>query len=101
MVVKPVAATQRALVEREHRRSLIAYDPNIRLNVEPELYRWRDALQWMLPRTHLLKVSEEDLGQLCPGHNAAALAAQWLASRAAAITCSRRGADMPRRHELD
>jgi hypothetical protein len=29
MVVEPVPATQRALVERENRRSLITYDPNI------------------------------------------------------------------------
>ena len=78
MVVEPVAATQRALVEREHRRSLIAYDPNIRLNVEPDIERWRDTLQWMLPRTHLLKVSEEDLGLLYPGTAPADLAREWL-----------------------
>ncbi len=177
MVVEPVAATQRALVEREHRRSLIAYDPNIRLNVEPDIERWRDTLQWMLPRTHLLKVSEEDLGLLYPDRAPADLAREWLgrgvscvvvthggegasawrtgeqlrigpvavtvvdtvgagdtfqaalltglaergvwtrealhdmaaapmrqvlefAARSAAITCSRRGADMPRRSEL-
>ncbi len=178
MVVEPVAATQRALVEREHGRSLIAYDPNIRLNVEPDIERWRDTLQWMLPRTHLLKVSEEDLGLLYPGRALQDLAARldrpgrglgggdarrakapapgaprrhckWspvrvavadtvgagdtfqaalltalaerdvltpqrlrelpvmamrevleFASRAAAITCSRRGADLPRRGEL-
>ena len=79
MVVEPVAATQRALVEREHRRCLIAYDPNIRLNVEPDIVRWRDTLQWMLPRTHLLKVSEEDLGLLYPGRAPAELAHEWLA----------------------
>ena len=139
--------------------------------------RWRDTLQWMLPRTHLLKVSEEDLGLLYPGKAPAELAREWLgrglscvvvthggdgasawragewlridpvavtvadtvgagdtfqaallaglaergvwtreslrdmaappmqevlqfAARAAAITCSRRGADMPRRDEL-
>jgi fructokinase len=178
MVVDPVAATQRALVEREHGRSLIAYDPNIRLNVEPDINRWRDTLQWMLSRTHLLKVSEEDLGLLYPGREPAELAQAWLdagiscvvvthgaqgasawraaeyqrvapvavtvvdtvgagdtfqaalltglaergvwtrpalrdmaaaalqqvlgfAAQAAAITCSRRGADMPRRGELD
>jgi fructokinase len=78
MVVEPVAATQRALVEREHPRSLIAYDPNIRLNVEPELDRWRETLRWMLPRSHLLKVSEEDLGLLYPGQAAAELARDWL-----------------------
>jgi fructokinase len=177
MVVEPVATTQRALVEREHARSLIAYDPNIRLNVEPEIERWRETLQWMLPRSHLLKVSEEDLGLLYPGKAPAELAREWLgqgvscvivthggdgasawragerlrvdpmavtvvdtvgagdtfqaallaglaergvwtrealrdmaaapmqevlqfATRAAAITCSRRGADMPRRDEL-
>ena len=33
MVVEPVAATQRALVKREHGRSLIAYDPNIHCSV--------------------------------------------------------------------
>jgi fructokinase len=177
MVVHPVGATQRALVEREHPRSVISYDPNIRANVEPDLQVWRDTLDWMLPRTHLLKVSDEDLALLYPGRSAddfahAALAAgtpwvvvtrgsegaigytardrvamppvavtvvdtvgagdtfqaallTWLAeqgrltpaaiasltaadqqaalafaTRAAAITCSRRGADLPRRAEL-
>lgn len=180
-VVEPVASTQRALVERERARgaagALIAYDPNIRLNVEPELARWRGQLDWMLPRTDLLKVSDEDLGLLLPGTDIDDFAARataagvklvvvtrgaqgatgwnahgrveidpvrvqvvdtvgagdtfqaalitWLAehdvlhagalgtlttgqladalsfaARAAAITCSRRGADMPRRSEL-
>ena len=176
-VVEPIASTLRALVEREHARSLIAYDPNVRLNVEPTLARWRDMLEWMLPRTHLLKISEEDLQLLLPGTRCDAFAANaldrgvklvvvtrggdgslawtrhahasvpslpvevvdtvgagdtfqaalltWLAeqgnlttralealtaaqlesvlgfaARAAAITCSRRGADMPRRGEL-
>jgi fructokinase len=176
-VVEPIASTLRALVEREHARTLIAYDPNIRLNVQPELGRWRDMLAWMLPRTHLLKISDEDLQLLLPGTRADDFAADalhrgvklvvvtrgaegatawtqrvtatvptvqvevvdtvgagdtfqaalltWLAERgrlsasalealtgselesmlgfaagAAAITCSRRGADMPRRSEL-
>ena len=189
-VVEPIASTLRALIERERARgeggsapgarALIAYDPNIRLNVEPDLQHWRDQLAWMLPRTDLLKVSDEDLGLLQPGLTAedfdgfaAAALAQgvkavvitrgalgalgwtaqgrastppvpvsvvdtvgagdtfqaalltWLAehgaltapalgalspielhqalgfaARAAAITCSRRGADMPRRAEL-
>ena len=79
MVVEPVASTQRALVEREHGRSVIAYDPNIRLNVEPDLQRWRETLAWMVPRTHLLKVSDEDLGLLFPGVAADELARGWLA----------------------
>jgi fructokinase len=176
-VVEPIASTLRALVEREHARTLIAYDPNIRLNVQPELGRWRGMLAWMLPRTHLLKISDEDLQLLLPGTRPDDFAADalhrgvklvvvtrgaegatawtprvnatvptvqvdvvdtvgagdtfqaalltWLAERgrlsasalealtgselesvlgfaasAAAITCSRRGADMPRRAEL-
>ena len=91
MVVPPVADTQRALVEREHRRSLIAYDPNIRLNVEPDIERWRDALNWMLPRTHVLKISDEDLASLYPGVDAAVLAAQWLAQGVTLVVLTRGG----------
>jgi fructokinase len=91
MVVEPVAGTQRALIEREHARSLIAYDPNIRLNVEPDIDRWRSTLQWMLPRTHLLKVSDEDLGLLYPGAAPAELAAQWLAAGVRLVVVTRGG----------
>ena len=80
MVVQPVGATQRALVEQEHRRSVISYDPNIRTNVEPDLAPWRDTLQWMLPRTHLLKLSDEDLALLYPGRSIEAFAADALAA---------------------
>ncbi|MFN6993483.1 MAG: carbohydrate kinase family protein [Aquincola tertiaricarbonis] len=90
-VVEPVAATQRALIEREHRRSLISYDPNIRLNVEPDLGRWHALLDWMLPRTHLLKVSDEDLGLLFPGKSPDVLAAQWLARGVAMVVVTRGG----------
>ena len=70
-VVEPVAATLRALVEREHRGTVVSYDPNVRLNVEPDLARWREALEWMLARAHVLKISAEDLALLCPGLSAA------------------------------
>ena len=92
MVVEPVAATQRALVERESASGasgVIAYDPNIRLNVEPDLARWRQTLEWMLPRTHLLKVSDEDLGLLYPSANIAQLAATWLAAGIALVVVTR------------
>ena len=66
-VVEPIASTLRTLVDREHTRTTISFDPNIRLNVEPDLARWREMLTWMLPRTHLLKISLEDLQLLQPG----------------------------------
>ncbi len=93
-VVEPIASTLRALVEREKGRSLIAYDPNIRLNVEPDIDRWRAQMQWMLPRTHVLKVSDEDLSLLLPGADIEGLAASWLAAgvRLVAVTRGARGA---------
>ena len=78
-VVEPTASTLRALVEREHIRTPISYDPNVRLNVEPEVSRWRDMLRWMLPRTHLLKISLEDLALLQPGTGVEPFAAEALA----------------------
>ena len=92
MVMEPVAATQRALIEREcghGASSVIAYDPNIRLNVEPDLARWRQALEWMLPRTHLLKVSDEDLGLLYPGADIGQLATAWLAAGVSLVVVTR------------
>ena len=38
MVVEPVGSALRALAARERSRRLIAYDPNVRLNVEPDLH---------------------------------------------------------------
>ena len=178
MVVQPVGATQRRLVAREHGRSVLAYDVNVRTNVEPDLDIWRDSVDWMAAHCTILKFSDEDFDRLYPGADPDALAARWLrqgvslvvmtrgaqgasawiprggrldappvptalvdtvgagdtfqaalltalaergrlsreglamldhaalapllhfAARAAAITCARRGADLPRRHEL-
>jgi fructokinase len=91
MVVGQTAATQRALAEREHRHRVIAYDPNVRLNVEPALAVWRDNLDWMAARTHLLKVSDEDLGLLYPGVPHDELAARWRAAGVAAVVVTRGG----------
>ncbi len=92
MVVEPVAATHRALIDREHARAFISYDPNVRLNVEPSLSRWRETLDWMAARAHLLKISDEDLGLLYPGQPAATLAARWLAAGVRLVVLTR-GAD--------
>ena len=66
MAVEPVASTQRALVERQQGRSLIAFDPNVRLTIQPDRKVWIDAVAWMLPRTDLLKISDEDIALLYP-----------------------------------
>lgn len=91
MVVQPTGGTQRVLVERERHRSLIAYDPNVRLNVEPALDIWRDTLAWMAQRCHALKVSDEDLGLLYPGEPLATLAQRWLGQGVALVVVTRGG----------
>jgi len=88
-VVEPVASTLRALVDQRRAHTLIAYDPNIRLNVEPDIARWRAHLAWMLPRTDLLKVSDEDLALLAPGQSLDDFAAQALAAGAGWVVVTR------------
>ncbi len=94
MVVDPIAATLRALVERLHHSTLVAWDPNVRLTVEPNADCWRSQLAWMLPRTDLLKLSEEDLEVLAPSTAHDAFAEQAIASgvRLVVITHGSRGA---------
>lgn len=93
-VVEPIASTLRNLVDRVQGRALVSYDPNVRLGVVPDAMVWRRHLQWMLPRTQLLKVSHEDLQALQPGADADAdaLARQWL-SEGVSLVVLTRGAD--------
>ena len=79
MVVEPTAGTQRLLIEQTSTECVISYDPNIRLNVEPDRARWVSTADWMARRAHVFKVSSEDLEQLYPGKPARAVADGWLA----------------------
>ena len=90
-VVQPIAATLRSLVEQQRDRTIISFDPNIRLNVVPDVATWRDTLQWMLPRSHLLKISEEDLGLLLPGETPQGFAAHALAQGVRLVVVTRGG----------
>jgi len=94
LVVEPVASTLKLVVEREHARRLVAYDPNVRLNVEPSVLRWRAAVEWMAQRAHLLKLSAEDAALLHPDEPLAALARRWLAQGVSlvVVTCGGDGA---------
>ncbi|MBW8900102.1 MAG: carbohydrate kinase [Massilia sp.] len=149
MVVEPVASSLRALVERQRGRSLIVYDPNVRLTIEPDVDKWRDTLRWMQRHSDVLlvvvtwgergvvAVTRSQLAVEVPavpvtvvdtvgaGDTFQAGLLAWLqragkltrqaveglvqdelvealrfAARAAAITCSRRGADLPYTSEL-
>ncbi|PXW98156.1 fructokinase [Sphaerotilus hippei] len=90
-VVEPIGSTVRALVEQRRSGSVISYDPNVRLNVEPDLAVWRDMVVWMSQRAHLLKLSDEDFERLYPGQSPDDLAAQWLQAGVAVVMMTRGG----------
>lgn len=91
-VVEPVASALETLVRRERGRCLIAYDPNVRLNVEPSLERWRERADTLAGLAHLVKISDEDLHLLYGETDEAALAGRWLAAGTKLVVITR-GAD--------
>ncbi|MES2818156.1 MAG: carbohydrate kinase [Pseudomonadota bacterium] len=101
LVVAPIGDTLLALVERESPRRLISLDPNVRLNVEPDLARWRARIEAFAGHAHLLKVSDEDLALLYPGQDPEAIVLGWLAQRCELVFLTRgsQGASLfSRRH---
>lgn len=66
-VVAPIADTLRHLIADRRATTLISADPNVRLNVEPDISCWRATWEWILGSAHLVKMSIEDLAALCPG----------------------------------
>jgi fructokinase len=88
-VVEPIATTLATLIERERSRHVISYDPNVRLNVESDITRWRSRVAWLVERAHLVKVSEEDLALLYPGGAIDDIAPQWRTAGAAVVVVTR------------
>lgn len=78
-VVEPVATALEALVRRERGLRLIAYDPNVRLNVEASVDRWRDKVETLAGLSHVVKISDEDAHLLYAGEGGDAIARRWLA----------------------
>lgn len=101
LVVPPIADTLHELVSRASHRCLISLDPNVRLNVEPSLPRWRERIEAFARHAHLIKVSDEDLALLYPGEAPERIAQGWLKDRCELVllTRGREGAQLfSRRH---
>ena len=81
LVVKPVADTLMALVERERDRRLISLDPNVRLNPQPDVALWRRQVEAFAGHAHVIKASEEDIALLYPGRETRDVARGWLNER--------------------
>jgi len=91
LAVEPVGSALLALAARERTRRLIAYDPNVRLNVEPDVAQWRTLVDRMVSIAHLVKVSDEDLGLLYPEEPPEQVASRWLGAGAALVAVTRGG----------
>jgi fructokinase len=67
LVLEPMASALEAVVDRlAGGPTLVAVDPNCRPDVIADPAAYRHRLSWLLARTHLLKVSEEDVTWLYP-----------------------------------
>ncbi|WP_407297249.1 carbohydrate kinase family protein [Stutzerimonas zhaodongensis] len=91
IVTAPMADTLLSLVRRESDRRLISLDPNIRLNVEPDLNRWRERVEAIAVLAHLIKVSDEDLALLYPDEAPQAIARRWLQGSCKLVLLTRGG----------
>ena len=89
LVVIPTADAFAALAAREARRRLITLDPNVRLNVEPDLEVWRARVQAMAAHADLIKVSGEDLEAMYPGRSVEATVERWLAAGVRLVVVTR------------
>src|SRR3954463_503479 len=67
LVLEPMASALEAAVDRlSGTHAMVAVDPNCRPHVIGDPAAYRKRLKWILARTHLLKVSEEDVHFLDP-----------------------------------
>ena len=67
LVVEPTGSSLLQLARRHQDGKLIAYDPNPRMNVDPDVNRWRRRVEAFSELADLIKVSDEDLEVLYPG----------------------------------
>ena len=91
VVVEPVGSALRSLAQRESGRRVVAYDPNVRLNVEPDIARWQAVVTDMAACVHLLKISDEDLSLLYPGQAHDSVVRRWLEQGVRLVVVTRGG----------
>ena len=91
LVAEPTASALLTLAERGRGRSFVSLDPNVRINVEPDLARWRREVERFARAADLVKLSEEDLGHLDPGAEPESLAHAWLDGGARIVVLTRGG----------
>ena len=72
---------------------LVSFDPNVRLTVIKDPQTYRDRVFRMLGKTHVLKLSDEDLEALCPGDSQEEALAKVRAQTSASLVVMTKGPD--------
>ena len=67
LVLEPTASALEAVIVRLSGHAMVFVDPNVRPDIIPDAGAYRERLARVLSRSHVLKVSEEDLDWLAPG----------------------------------
>jgi fructokinase len=91
LVFEPTAATLEAVVERLAGEALVMVDLNIRPPVVRDAEAYRARLGRLLPRTHVVKASDDDLKWLDPDRGAVEAARALLADGPDVVLLTRGG----------
>jgi fructokinase len=67
LVLEPTASALEAVIARLSGHAMVFVDPNVRPDIILDASAYRERLARVLSRSHVLKVSEEDLDWLAPG----------------------------------
>lgn len=54
IAIAPITDTLMSLARRESERRLISFDPNVRINVEPDLIRLRERVEAIAALSHVI-----------------------------------------------
>ena len=92
LVVEPTGSSLLQLARRNHDGRLVSFDPNPRLNIEPDAGRWRRRVEAFSEIADLIKVSDEDLEMLFPGDDIDSAISRW-SSRGVQLIVVTRGGD--------
>ena len=92
LVVEPTGTSLLQLARRNFAERLISFDPNPRLNVEPDVGRWRQRVEAFSELADLIKASDEDLETLFPGDDIDSAISRW-SSRGAQLIVVTRGSE--------
>jgi fructokinase len=92
VMVGDTAESFLALARAHAAARLISYDPNVRLNVAPDVAEWRRRVEEFSAFADMMKVSDEDLDLLFPGDEVASAVTRWH-SRGVQLVVVTRGAE--------